>query len=82
MHEPDDPRNRALGGKHDGGEDKTLTEPRCIHCGENEVRQPGVDGVAHGVHDAEDDGALFGVGGADFAVVFVRVLCCLKNEGR
>ena len=30
-----------------------------------EDRQPGVESVAGGVHDADDDGAFFGVGAAD-----------------
>lgn len=43
-------------------------EPRSIHGGKDKVRQPGIDSIAESIHDAQDDRALFGVGGADFAV--------------
>jgi hypothetical protein len=44
--------------------------------------KPGIDSVAESVHNAQDDGALFGVGGADFAVGVKRLVVEVLGDGR
>jgi len=68
MHEPHSPSNPRLRHKHHSREHKPLVELRSVDGGEDEVRQPSIDGVAEGIHNTQHDGTLFGVGGADFAV--------------
>ena len=58
-------RDGRLCRERSGREDEALAEHRRVDLGVREQGDPGAEGVAHGVHDADDDGALLGVGAAD-----------------
>lgn len=68
MHQIRAPRDRKLQHKHTAPEHKAFIKVRPVDGREGEVWDPGAKREAHAVHHADDDGALFGIAAADFAV--------------
>lgn len=62
---PNRPRDDRLRGKSSSGVYEPLGEPRAVGNGVRQEGQPGVEGVAGGVHDAQHDRPLLGVAPAD-----------------
>lgn len=80
MHPPHTRRNPKLHDKHTTSPHKPFIKKRPIDRRKGEKRKPSVESVADGIHHANDDGAFFGVGAADFARsglgILVGVFCC------